>query len=603
MKGGWRQRLDDLIGLLLQGMGLVRISKPAAPEGTVATVAPSPQEDAQGAGEPPGVPSLTWWDRLWQKIFAIDLWTSRLRFVAAWVVFFGVWFGLALAIWPDSSMTSGRWMLYLQAGLATLFSGMVWRVLVILAAVTVAAYRWAAVYLDDIYELYDEAVAARFIRQAAFALAYEVIEIKDGDVAPEHRSSPIVRIGGPGAVVVHVENAAVFEKVDGTPHEIGPTAGEVQQGCLAKLLPMFFRSRRAADGVAYLEGFERLRAVVSLMPHQVTINMKARTREGVPVRVENVTAIYHVARRRGDGTLKQPYPFLENALINLVYNQEPPRAPGTQTIDHRKWARVAEGRLLRGALGSLVARHSLSEFLTTAGELEQQVLQEVAEELRQQAREFSGAATSVSALDSSGPAEEQQSQPEDLDQGAKDGRDSSDSTKHQPSLPFLDREHIRKQILTRAQEGMHRLGVTLTWSGTGTWQTPPEISVENHLKAWRISLANQIRGSQDALIRLCEQERIGTIIKMIREGPVQSFRRIRQSMWTEERQVVEMIGDYLHLLRPVVDRLHQRGGAGARDCHNNRRQGLVALIRAVDYLEALGREPPPWDWESSPEDE
>ena len=62
------------------------------------------------------------------------------------------------------------------------------------------AYRAAAVYLDDIFELKNIRIAERFIRQSAFASKYDVLDIKDGEVNLNDRNSPIFLIGGPGKV-------------------------------------------------------------------------------------------------------------------------------------------------------------------------------------------------------------------------------------------------------------------------------------------------------------------------------------------------------------------------------------------------------------------
>jgi hypothetical protein len=77
------------------------------------------------------------------------------------------------------------------------------------------AYRAAAIYLDDIFELKNIRIAERFIRQSAFASQYDVLEIKDGEVSLNDQDSPIFLIGGPGKVRVYLENAAVFEQVGG----------------------------------------------------------------------------------------------------------------------------------------------------------------------------------------------------------------------------------------------------------------------------------------------------------------------------------------------------------------------------------------------------
>jgi hypothetical protein len=108
------------------------------------------------------------------------------------------------------------------------------------------AYRAAAIYLDDIFNLKNIRVAERFVRQSAFGSRYDSIEILNGEVAARDQNSPMFLIGGPGKVRVYLENAALFEKIGGDPRVIAPTSGP------------------AGDGAQILDGFERLRLVVDL---------------------------------------------------------------------------------------------------------------------------------------------------------------------------------------------------------------------------------------------------------------------------------------------------------------------------------------------------
>ncbi|HZD55788.1 MAG TPA: hypothetical protein VE136_03640, partial [Anaerolineales bacterium] len=139
------------------------------------------------------------------------------------LIFFAAFFWLLLA-WSIHPLVPGaelvRNLLY---PIRALFAADVFRHILVGAFAFWVAYRIAAIYLDDIFELKDVPLAGRFIRQTAFATKYDLIEIKDGKVAPEHRESPIVRIGGPGMVRVYLENAALFEKIDGSPRVIRPT--------------------------------------------------------------------------------------------------------------------------------------------------------------------------------------------------------------------------------------------------------------------------------------------------------------------------------------------------------------------------------------------
>jgi hypothetical protein len=192
-----------------------------------------------------------------------------------------------------------------------------------------------AVYLDDIFELEDLSIAELFIVEAAFALFYRRISIQNGGINPEHLNSPIVQIGGPGIVDVHLENAALFEKVDGSPRVAAPTIS-------CSLI---------------LNGFERLRQVVDLRDQVVEMTVSGRTQDGIPITAKDVRLVFSIYRGEqkitpGESFI-QPYPFSDQAVLDLVYQQE--RGPWFEGLR----------RMIRRELVQFISQHTLSEFLTT----------------------------------------------------------------------------------------------------------------------------------------------------------------------------------------------------------------------------------------------
>ena len=201
------------------------------------------------------------------------------------------------------------------------------------------AFRVAALYLDDVFELKDLPVAESYIRQGAFGSGYDLISIREGAISPESKNSPTYRIGGPGLVQVHLENVALFEKIDGQPHVIG-----------------------SAAGIAVLESFERLRQVIDLRDQVLDMTVTGRTRDGILVTAKDVRLIFSVDRgllqANGRAPLAQPYAFTEDAIKNLVYNHN----SGPWTLAMRS--------LIRGNLRRFIAQHTLSEFLASVNPLE-----------------------------------------------------------------------------------------------------------------------------------------------------------------------------------------------------------------------------------------
>jgi hypothetical protein len=257
----------------------------------------------------------------------------RRRFFLFLLVTLGMWFGLAYLSHP---ITAGPDPIVVQMANA-LFSTNVLRHFLILFLALWIALRLAALYLDDIFELRDVRAAQRFLWLASFPGHYYNLTIKNGGVAPEHRRSHIVHIGGPGLVDVHMENAALFEKINGQPHVIEPTFSRPEE----------------------LEGFERLRSVIDLRDQMVEIReLEGRTRDGIPVQARDVRLIYSVyrgdQRQSGWEGYPQPYPFTPDAVKNLVYRH----GPGP-------WEQVMKG-MIQTELRDFIARNNLSDFLASA---------------------------------------------------------------------------------------------------------------------------------------------------------------------------------------------------------------------------------------------
>lgn len=220
--------------------------------------------------------------------------------------------------------------------MSAFFSGRILRHFLMIGLAFGLALILTAVYLDDIFELENLYVAELFIIEAAFALFYRRIRIQDGAVDPENQNSPIVQIGGPGIVDVHLENAALFEKVDGSPRVIKPTITRP----------------------VVLDGFERLRQVVDLRDQVVEMTVTGRTQDGIPITAKDVRLVFSIYRGEvkpaPQAAFIQPYPFSEQAVLDLVYQQE--SGPWVEGMR----------RMIRSELRQFISQHSLSEFLTTS---------------------------------------------------------------------------------------------------------------------------------------------------------------------------------------------------------------------------------------------
>ena len=265
-------------------------------------------------------------------LFACDQRAAHRRLMIFLLSALFLWFGLAVLLVLQRPASASL----LNDLLSALFSFQILRHFLVIGLAFWLAVLITAVYLDDVFELENLSIAQRFILGAAFSLFYGRISIRNGAVSPHHLDSPIVQIGGPGVVDVHLENAALFEKVDGIPRVVAPTS----------------------DRSLILDGFERLRQVVDLRDQVVEMTVSGRTQDGIPITAKDVRLVFSIYRggQRSDPNevFVQPYPFSEQAVMDLVYKQEcGPWVEGLRSM-------------IRRELVQFIAQHTLSEFLTTA---------------------------------------------------------------------------------------------------------------------------------------------------------------------------------------------------------------------------------------------
>ena len=111
---------------------------------------------------------------------------------------------------------------------------------------------------------------------------------------------PTYLIGGPGKVIVDLDSVTLFERPDGTPRVIGPTANQQL-------------------GRATLQGFERFRQAIDIRDHYADLSVTSRSRDGIPVTATDVHMMFSVHRGGKKATREFPYPFSEKAIEQLIY--------------------------------------------------------------------------------------------------------------------------------------------------------------------------------------------------------------------------------------------------------------------------------------------
>ena len=367
------------------------------------------------------------------------------------------------------------------------------------------AYQGAAFYLDDVFELQEPALAERFILQTAFGSQYNLINIQDGDVAPEARGTTVIRVGGPGIVRVHLENAALFEPVDGSP----------------RVVPASNADPNFRNDLVVLKGFERLRSVIDLRDKMEKFSVAGRTRDGIRVQANDVRFVFSISRDGLSPSSNLPYPFDPEAVEKLVYDQ-----------GSGNWTDVMKS-MVRGELLKFISEHSLSEFLASISEPEYEQSRQREEEL---IRQF--------------------------------GQDTEETPAARagalPATHFVARSEISELFTTDFAQRAAKAGFELKWIGLGTWDLPAEIIPEQHLEAWKLSRENLIRGSQIELDRVRRDNFRAEFIRLVQEVPIAIFNRSLAGGKTPAEIIRAVVRSYRETLRRAYEvHLAEEDTAGA----------------------------------------
>lgn len=310
----------------------------------------------------------------------------------------------------------------------------------------------AALYITDLFELDSFWIALRYLFGSMLGLGYPNLRIDQGDVEAleaENANNPLIQIGGPGTIDVHLGFAAVFESESGVPNVHGslPDASPASSGLL-KHNPRF------------IEGFTRLRDVVDLRDrHSKLDEVLAVTREGIEVYARDVQMVFRVHSGNQERALENPYPYDERGIRRLVYGQ------AVSQKGLQQWEKMLPAIVVH-ELRDFVARRKVEDFLALQPH---QMLEE-------------------------------QDQDSNLDK---------DPTDHKETLP--PRREITESFHTEARrERLREQGLELTWVGVGAWelrdaqlqQTPREPGPgKTLLAAWRDLQLAQRYGRESYLTR------------------------------------------------------------------------------------------------------
>jgi len=340
------------------------------------------------------------------------------------------------------------------------------------------ALHLAALYLADIFELEDVAVARSFVWEVALSGSDETIRISQGTIADQHRESPNYLIGGPGKVIVELDSVALFEKADGTPHVIGPTGKE-------------------PGGKAVIDGFERFRQAIDIRNHHVDLSVTSRSLDGIPIMATDVRLMFSIDR--GDNiqpSAEYPYPFNAKAIERIVYSSTSKVTPDQKNPSTYEFVWTPKMiSLIRGRLSAFMSEKNLTEYLASIGIPEFEKLQKRENDIANDVRQLT--------------------QPDDESFKAKTLK---------PPPDFTPRHKVT-DLFAQFTEAAHINGVELHWIGVGTWKTALEKDIvsEKHLDAWELSQSNLKSGNPEALNKAESEAIFKKMEELIKAVPIEAF--------------------------------------------------------------------------------
>jgi hypothetical protein len=188
-------------------------------------------------------------------------------------------------------------------------------------------------YLADLVEFPSLPRASRYLHSSLFGVGYSKLDVDENERIKLDSMHPLVRIGGPGYLTIHLGFAVVSETIDGHPRVYGPVKHR------------------------FISGFERPRDLVDLRDQLGTVDeVRAVTRDGIEVYARDAQMMFRVFGGGRKRNLQNPYPFDEVAVRKLVYGS------AVTLKGLRNWPDMLAD-LVRDEIRSFVTGLTIDEFL------------------------------------------------------------------------------------------------------------------------------------------------------------------------------------------------------------------------------------------------
>jgi len=398
-----------------------------------------------------------------------------------------------------------------------------WDVLLVMFSLVMGyfvALKITSIYLADLFDIKDNSISEKYLKQSAFSFpGFYQIQVENAQIRSEDQKSPISKIGGPGKVLINLENAVVFEKIDGIPRVEGPSFEKPVE----------------------LESFERIRKIIDLRDQTATLDIATRTLDGIPIEIKDIRIIFSVLRTSNSHNLNNPYTFREDAINWLVFQQGP--GPWTTSLINQ----------VRTELTEFINNHLLSELLSSVGapEINQQIQNQIKiyKNIRRNwshSRRYKIDRNFIRIRKIDAP-----------NYKPIYYRKKHNKQKRLPIFYFNNKRAVpefvpRKAIsnlfyenLTNSfQSKIQKYGMRLEWINVGTWHSSSRIIPEQHLKAWQISSENAIKLNSKVLSSIFNNAKNQYLEKNLQSLPIISFIQKRENGLNSKVLIDELINEY-----------------------------------------------------------
>jgi hypothetical protein len=393
----------------------------------------------------------------------------------------------------------------------------------------IVALKITSIYLADLFDIKDNSISEKYLKQSAFSFpGYYQIHVENAQIRPEDQKSPISKIGGPGKVLINLENAVVFEKIDGIPRVEGPSFEKPVE----------------------LESFERIRKIIDLRDQTATLDISTRTLDGIPIEIKDIRIIFSVLRTSNRHSLENPYSFREDAINWLVFQQGP--GPWTTSLINQ----------VRTELTEFINNHLLSELLSSVGtpEINQQIQNQIKiyKNIRRNwshTRRYKIDRNFVRIRKTNAP-----------NYKPIYYRKKHHKLKRLPIIYFSNKRIVPEFVPRKAisnlfyeniansfQSKIQKYGMRLEWINVGTWHSSSRIIPEQHMKAWQISSENAIKLNSKVLTSIFNNAKNQYLEKNIQSLPIISFIQKRENGLSSKVLIDELINEYSSKLTSARD--------------------------------------------------